>query len=326
MPFCKNNSVKRSKCYGLSPKGLGYCAKNEKTGTIKKGKDGEKWIVKVLFENNKVVQKWNKLDIYIIISVNYSIINNFNDIKIKKLPNSWNYIGKDKYNITSKKYVNNEYYKGLKKNLKKAEKIIIDKFNKYKKNKYISKYKITKKETTIDELLKNKKLNKIMINESNHKLKILNNKIKNNNKNEFNFNISKEINESYKYLKKSEDEINSLSKFLKLKLSINLTKKEFNLIIKKLESKDIQNKIIKKLKNIPNKVLNEIYKIYKKKTKDKKIIKEALIIKIKSIYNKKSILDINLQNIIFFNNWDFLIMMVNYNELNNDIKKLIKNI
>lgn len=47
MPYCKNNPKKTYKGTEPSPKGLGYCASGEKEGTIKKGKDGNKWIKKM---------------------------------------------------------------------------------------------------------------------------------------------------------------------------------------------------------------------------------------------------------------------------------------
>ena len=46
MPKCKNDPKKSYKGTEPSPKGLGYCAHGEKEGKIRKGKDGNKWIVK----------------------------------------------------------------------------------------------------------------------------------------------------------------------------------------------------------------------------------------------------------------------------------------
>ena len=46
--YCKNDKTKKYNGNEPSPKGLGYCAHAEKNGTIKKGKDGNKWIVKKL--------------------------------------------------------------------------------------------------------------------------------------------------------------------------------------------------------------------------------------------------------------------------------------
>ena len=57
MPKCKNDKTRSYKGTEPSPKGLGFCAEAEKGGTIKKGKDNEKWIVKVLLKNNEVVKK-----------------------------------------------------------------------------------------------------------------------------------------------------------------------------------------------------------------------------------------------------------------------------
>jgi hypothetical protein len=43
---CKNDSTRTYKGDEPSPKGRGYCAHAEKEGCVKKGKDGNKWIVK----------------------------------------------------------------------------------------------------------------------------------------------------------------------------------------------------------------------------------------------------------------------------------------
>lgn len=45
MPVCKNDKLKHYKGNEPSPKGRGYCAHAEKIGTIKKGLDGNKWII-----------------------------------------------------------------------------------------------------------------------------------------------------------------------------------------------------------------------------------------------------------------------------------------
>ena len=59
MPPCKNNPKRSYKGTEPSPKGLGYCASGEKVGTIKKGKDKKKWIIKEI--KNKV-KRWVKLN------------------------------------------------------------------------------------------------------------------------------------------------------------------------------------------------------------------------------------------------------------------------
>jgi hypothetical protein len=46
MPKCINDVNKSYTGDEPSPKGLGYCAHAEKIGTIKKGKDGNMWIIK----------------------------------------------------------------------------------------------------------------------------------------------------------------------------------------------------------------------------------------------------------------------------------------
>ena len=59
MPNCKNDV--KTKYIGTepSPKGLGYCAHAEKINTIKKGKDGNNWII-VETKNN--IKRWNKIN------------------------------------------------------------------------------------------------------------------------------------------------------------------------------------------------------------------------------------------------------------------------
>ena len=53
MPKCKNNSKRSYKGNEPSPKGLGYCAHTMKEGSKKIGKDGNKWIVKILLYAKK---------------------------------------------------------------------------------------------------------------------------------------------------------------------------------------------------------------------------------------------------------------------------------
>jgi hypothetical protein len=46
MPRCKNDPKTNYKTSAPSPNGFGFCSHAEKIGTIKKGTDGNKWIVK----------------------------------------------------------------------------------------------------------------------------------------------------------------------------------------------------------------------------------------------------------------------------------------
>jgi len=57
MPSCKNDPHKTYKGDEPSPKGLGYCAHTENTGTIKDGLDGNKWIISV---TTKGIKRWIK--------------------------------------------------------------------------------------------------------------------------------------------------------------------------------------------------------------------------------------------------------------------------
>jgi len=57
MHYCKNDPKKTYKGDEPSPKGLGYCAHSENIGTVKNGKDGNKWIIVV---TSKGVKRWTK--------------------------------------------------------------------------------------------------------------------------------------------------------------------------------------------------------------------------------------------------------------------------
>jgi hypothetical protein len=58
MPPCKNDPKSSYKGDEPSPKGLGYCAHAEKVGTMKKGRDGNKWIIS---ETSKKIKRWIKI-------------------------------------------------------------------------------------------------------------------------------------------------------------------------------------------------------------------------------------------------------------------------
>lgn len=60
MPICKNDPKSSYKGDEPSPKGLGYCAHSEKVGTIKKGRDNNKWIIS---ETSKKIKRWVKLTV-----------------------------------------------------------------------------------------------------------------------------------------------------------------------------------------------------------------------------------------------------------------------
>ena len=57
MPTCKNDPSKKYKGNEPSPKGLGWCAHGEKEGKVRKGKDGNQWIVKKVKNGSK---RWVK--------------------------------------------------------------------------------------------------------------------------------------------------------------------------------------------------------------------------------------------------------------------------
>ena len=59
MPKCKNDPTRTYKGDEPSPKGLGYCAHTEKLNSIKKGKDGNKWVVS---KNKNGTKRWIKVN------------------------------------------------------------------------------------------------------------------------------------------------------------------------------------------------------------------------------------------------------------------------
>ena len=86
MPFCKNDPKKTYIGNEPSPKGLGYCAHAEKLDVVRKGLDGNKWIIST---TSKGVKRWVKHKIEKKIkkdSVKYMFSNlNKNQLKIINL-------------------------------------------------------------------------------------------------------------------------------------------------------------------------------------------------------------------------------------------------
>ena len=58
MPKCKNDPTRSYKGTEPSPKGLGFCAHAMKEGATKKGKDGNKWVIKKVKNGSK---RWMKV-------------------------------------------------------------------------------------------------------------------------------------------------------------------------------------------------------------------------------------------------------------------------
>jgi sugar-specific transcriptional regulator TrmB len=71
---CKNDPSRTYKGTEPSPKGLGYCAHSDQTGSIKVGKDGNKWIIKEIKNGTK---RWMK---YKVIKPNNVFSKRFNKI------------------------------------------------------------------------------------------------------------------------------------------------------------------------------------------------------------------------------------------------------
>ena len=60
MPKCKNDPTRSFKGTEPSPKGLGWCAHSMKVGAVKKGNDGNKWIIKQVKNGSK---RWMKVKV-----------------------------------------------------------------------------------------------------------------------------------------------------------------------------------------------------------------------------------------------------------------------
>ena len=153
MPTCKNDPSKKYKGTEPSPKGLGWCAHSEKEGKVRKGKDGKEWIVKKVKNGSK---RWvkkpstkipNDREYKITVSYRSIAYYMFPDYKMINFPKTWIYDGyEDALKSQPKWITTNAYYFGPYKDLKKAKESIIKLFDKYKKNKYISRYVISMKE------------------------------------------------------------------------------------------------------------------------------------------------------------------------------------
>ena len=162
MPLCKNDPKRKYKGDEPSPKGLGWCAHGEKEGKVRKGLDGNKWVVKKVSSGSlrwvkdsvkKITKKSIKKSTKKItlqkehrIIVRYAALTNniFPNYKMIQFPKTWKYNG-DEGALTSqpKWQTNNAYFYGPKIDMKKAKESIIKLYDKYKKNKYISKYIIS---------------------------------------------------------------------------------------------------------------------------------------------------------------------------------------
>ena len=105
MHKCIKNKTKSYKGNEPSPKGLGYCAHCEKVGTIKKGLDGNKWIV-VKAKNAKRWIRYNKK--------NKKISSKKLFKKPSKMASKKEILNNNKTNFTK----NNEIYKKIKKEYK----------------------------------------------------------------------------------------------------------------------------------------------------------------------------------------------------------------
>jgi hypothetical protein len=119
MPKCKNDKTRSFKGTEPSPKGLGYCAHGMKVGAVKKGNDGNKWVIKQVKNGSK---RWMK------VKVNKEKIK-MRDMKNKKNKNiKKENVKKIKMVVFSKEKLGGKFIHGVNRFIIKVGKIDNDKF------------------------------------------------------------------------------------------------------------------------------------------------------------------------------------------------------
>ena len=164
MPQCRNDPARKYTGNEPSPKGFGWCAHSEKEGKVRKGKDGNKWVVKRVSSgslrwikyNSKMSKKSTMKKILqkeddkednkehrIIVRYAALTTDMFPNYSMVNFPKTWKYDGYEGALMSQPKWqTNNAYFYGPKKDMKKAKESIIKLYDKYKQNKYISRYVI----------------------------------------------------------------------------------------------------------------------------------------------------------------------------------------
>lgn len=137
---CKNDKTKMYTGDEPSPKGLGWCSNKEKEGKIRKGRDGNMWIVRKL-ENG--THRWVKYNEEAMIVVSYGSTTNdvFPNYRMQNFPRTWKYDGHEGA-LTSQPMwqTNNAYFYGPKKDSELAKKSIKTLYDKYKQNGFITRF------------------------------------------------------------------------------------------------------------------------------------------------------------------------------------------
>ena len=115
MPTCKNDPIKKYKGTEPSPKGMGWCAHGEKEGKVRKGRDGNQWIVKKVKNGSK---RWvkksaskNDEDNSSTLFVFYTFHKNKDSERwiYNKFPYKWEWIGAGSTTAIGKKPYKNLY-------------------------------------------------------------------------------------------------------------------------------------------------------------------------------------------------------------------------
>ena len=113
MPKCINDPLKTYKGDEPSPKGLGYCAHAVKEGKIKKGKDGNKYIVKEVKNGSK---RW--------IKINFKKLEKEAKKEFKKTRKEF-----QNKNVLQVEFLEEFFNKNIKKYIKKYTRIAIENIN-----------------------------------------------------------------------------------------------------------------------------------------------------------------------------------------------------
>ena len=100
MPTCKNDPSKKYKGTEPSPKGMGWCAHGEKEGKVRKGKDGNQWIVKKVKNGSK---RWIKNKVIKKVTKKLTV----NKLKKKSIKYAINHKNDPKYKWIKTKQTNN---------------------------------------------------------------------------------------------------------------------------------------------------------------------------------------------------------------------------
>ena len=148
MPLCKNDPKRKYKGDEPSPKGLGWCAHGEKEGNVRKGLDGNKWIVKKVkngskrWVRNNVIKNNEEKNSTVFVFYTFQKTERW---KYGKLPNNWWWVGQgttSSIGTKKKLYEFEEQFDGPSKNKVKMRDYLDKFFTKLKNKGILKRYKI----------------------------------------------------------------------------------------------------------------------------------------------------------------------------------------